>query len=69
LSWFNVAHDLGQRTFGSYTLVELSKGAATEPAAGRGQRNRYRSNRDPGYVERPTSASVQETAKAPISQT
>ena len=39
-----------QRIYDYYTLVELSKGAATErwPAAGRGQLNRYRSNRDPG---------------------
>jgi hypothetical protein len=44
---------------GSYTLIELSKGAATEPAAGRGQR--IAQTAIPADVERLTAASVQPT--------
>jgi hypothetical protein len=60
-----------QRIYGSYTFVELSKGAATERwrAAGRGQLNRYRQTAIPADVERATSASVQATAKATNSHT
>ena len=49
---------------GSYTLVELSKGAATErwPAAVRGQLIGIAQTAIPSDVERPTSASVQATA-------
>jgi hypothetical protein len=59
------AHRPHQRIHGSYTLVELSKGAESErwPAAVRGQLIGIAQTAIPSDVERPTSASVHATAK------